>query len=112
MKQALTQAWWAPIAALLAVGDVAMLILGGFTESIGTLLFATLFTLGPAALIAFGLARRPEQRSLGSALVFVGAAVGVLWFWTLILPIVGIVVCVGVVASSLTGRRSPEPSSA
>jgi hypothetical protein len=62
-------------------------------------------SLSGALLLAAGLWKRPQARKLGSALIVVGAAFAAFWFWTLVLPIVAIIVVIGVVVSEV---RSPE----
>ncbi len=60
----------------------------------------TLTLAGAAALVA-GLWVRPRASWLGSALIILGAALASIWFWTLLLMPIAIVIIVGVVISQV-----------
>jgi hypothetical protein len=57
-----------------------------------------------AFVLAAGLWKRPQARALGNVLILVGAALAAFWFWTLILPLVAIIVVVGVLTSEVWSR--------
>jgi len=107
--QTLKQAWWAPLAGVLALAQLwvgAAFIYGAGTSNVldaeSTVAGATLAFVGAAALAA-GLLIRPRNRWLGNALVVVGAVLGAIWFWTVVMTPLAIVVIVGVVVSQARG---------
>jgi uncharacterized membrane protein YidH (DUF202 family) len=112
--QTLKQAWWAPFAGLLALAQlwVALAFLyGGGTSNLldaeSTAAGVTL-ALGGAGALAAGLCIRPQARWEGNALITGGAALGAIWFWTVVMTPIAIVVIVGVVVSQI---RSMTPGS-
>jgi len=110
--QALKQAWWAPLAAVLVVAQLLVaqaFLIGDGTSNIlnaeSTPAGATLALGGAAALVA-GLWARPKARGLGNALIIAGAALAAIWVWTVVMTPIAFVVIVGVVLSQV---RSPAP---
>lgn len=113
MIQALKQAWWAPLAGVLALAQswVALAFLYGngtsnLLDAESTVAGVTL-ALGGAAALAAGLWFRLQARWVGNALIAVGAALGGIWFWTVVMTPIAIVVIVGVVVSQV---RSTKPA--
>ena len=110
MSQALRQAWWAPLAGLLALALLVLAFGIGISDSEddGTeaVIVGVVLCLAGAVVLAAGLWKRPQARGLGNALIVVGCLLAVFWFWTLILPIAGIVVLVGLASSELRERRA------
>lgn len=111
--RALTQAWWAPLAGVLVVAQlwVALAFLYGngtsnLLDAESTVEGVTLTVLGAAALKA-GLWIRLQARWVGNALIILGAALGAIWFWTVVMTPIAIVVIVGVVVSQV---RSKAPA--
>jgi hypothetical protein len=104
--QVLKQAWWAPLAALLAL--IELLMVPGFAFGDDNAVAAALALAG-ALLLAAGLWKRPQARGLGNVLIVLGAAWAALWFWTLVLPVLAIIVVVGVVTGEMRSRR-PMPA--
>ena len=109
--QILKQAWWASLAALLVVAQLWMAVVFLVGEGTSNLLNAestaagTLLALGGAVALIGGLWKRPQARGLGNALIIVGAALAAIWFWTVVMTPIAIVVIVGVIASQV---RSPQ----
>jgi succinate-acetate transporter protein len=108
--QVLKQAWWAPVAAVLALAQAWVglaFIYGEGTSNIldaeSTVAGISLAFGGAAALIA-GLWMRPQARGLGNTLLVIGAALGAIWFWTVAMTPLAVVVIVGVAVSQV---RSP-----
>ncbi|MEA2686390.1 MAG: hypothetical protein QOE93_1585 [Actinomycetota bacterium] len=99
-----------PLAGLLAVCNVAV---GGWIISAeqnpGSIVGGSLFILGGIALAA-GLVVRPRNQRLGTALVLAGAFWGLPLFWTIIPPILALVVMAGVLAESRTGAAGSAGS--
>lgn len=111
--QTLKQAWWAPLAGVLALAQLwvaAAFIYGAGTSNVvdaeSTVAGFTL-AFGGAAALAAGLWIRPRGRGLGNALVVVGAALGAIWFWTVVMTPIAIAVIIGVVVSQV---RSTAPA--
>ncbi|HUF98391.1 MAG TPA: hypothetical protein VMM60_09700 [Ilumatobacter sp.] len=107
----LRQAWWAPLAAVLVVAELlvaqAFLIGSGTSnivdaESTGA---GAALALGGAAALVVGLWVRPKARRLGNALVIAGAALAAIWFWTIVMTPIALVVIAGVVVSQVRSRQ-------
>ena len=101
MPQALRQAWWGPLVGLLVVGQLviaAMFVFGD--ESTEAAIVGTRVGLGGALLLVVGLWQRPGARA-GSVLLVLGCVASAFWFWSLVMPIVALVVAVGVVISAV-----------
>lgn len=111
MMGTLKQAWWAPLAGLLVLGQLALTLGFVFGEGTSNLLdwestFAGVtLTLAGAVSLIVGLWKRPQTPWLGSALVIVGALLAAIWFWTILLTPIAIVVIGGVVVSQV---RAPQ----
>lgn len=111
-RRILTQVWWAPLAAVLAVAELLVaqaFLIGEGTSNIlnaeSTAAGATLALGGAAALVA-GLWIRLSSRGLGDASTMVGAALAAIWVWTVVMTPIAIVVAVGVVAGQVRSRLS------
>jgi hypothetical protein len=109
MSQPLTQAWWAPVAGLLVLAQLALAVsfLVGGDDDEDTYVGVAIAVVG-AFVLAAGLWQRPKARWLGNALIILGALFAAFWFWTAVLPVVAIIVVVGVVVSEF---RSPARAS-
>jgi hypothetical protein len=104
--QALKQAWWAPLAGLLVLGQLLIAVAFAVdSEDAEEAIVGVAIALGGALVLAAGLWKRPTARGLGSALIVIGAATAGFWFWTLVLPILAIIVIVGLVVSEVRSRR-------
>lgn len=106
MSQVLKQAWWAPVTGLLVLAQLVLAVAAGTgnEDDEGDVVFWVAVALVGALVLAAGLWKRPQARGLGNALIIVGAVLAALFFWTLVLPVVAIIVVVGVVTSEV---RSP-----
>ncbi|MGI8796294.1 MAG: hypothetical protein ACR2IR_06925 [Acidimicrobiia bacterium] len=107
MLQALKQAWWAPVAGLLVLGQLFLAVSFGWgdegDDAESTIVGISICLVGTFVLAA-GLWKRPQARGLGNALIVVGAVLAAFWFWTLFMPVLAIIVVVGLVISEV---RSP-----
>ncbi len=110
--KALKQAWWAPFAGVLALAQLwvgAAFLYGEGTSNVldaeSTMAGVSFTFAGACALIA-GLWLRPNKRGLGSALVIIGASLGAIWVWTIVMTPIALAIIVGVVVSQF---RSAAP---
>ena len=106
MSQALRQAWWAPLAAVLIVGQLVIAAVFVFdSDTFEDSLVGAGVALGGALLLVVGLWQRPRALAFGSILLVGGCIAAAIWFWSLIMPLLAIVVLVGVVVSWLRAPR-------
>ncbi|MBA2725502.1 MAG: hypothetical protein H0U53_05890 [Actinobacteria bacterium] len=113
INQILRQAWWVPFAGVLAVAQLWVALAFWYGDGTSNILDAESTAagislgVGGAAALAAGLWIRPQRRSMGDALITVGALLGAIWFWTVVMTPIAIAVIVGVVVSYV---RSPAPA--
>jgi hypothetical protein len=109
MSQILRQAWWAPIAGLLALALFVFAFVIGFSDGedndTAAVVVGVILALDGAITLGAGLWKRPQARGLGNALIILGCALAAFWFWTVVLPIVAIIVVVGVISSEVSLAR-------
>lgn len=105
--ETLKQAWWAPVAGVLALAQFWVGLAFFYGEGTSNLLDAestaagATLAFGGATALAVGLWIRMRSRGLGNALVIAGAALGAIWVWTIVMTPMAIVVIVGVVVSQV-----------
>lgn len=110
--QALRQAWWAPLAAVLALsllGVAAAFIFGRGTSNLldaESMAAGVSLSLSGVAALATGLWIRPHKPGLGSVLVIVGALLAGIWFWIIFMTPLATAVIVGVVVSHVRSTAS------
>ncbi|MFN2490836.1 MAG: hypothetical protein ABR529_14110 [Actinomycetota bacterium] len=113
MTRSLKQAWWAPLAAVLALSQFGVALAFIFGEGTSNLLDAestaagVVLSLGGAAALVAGLWSRPSARGLGNALILVGTALAAIWFWIIFMTPLAVVVIVGVVVSQVRSTAPP-----
>ena len=102
MSHVLRQAWWAPVAALLVVGQVviAAIFIGDENAAAGITI-----GLGGALLVGVGLWKRPDARVLGDVLLVAGSLVALIWFWTVVVPLLALLVLVGLAVTEVRANR-------
>ena len=110
----LRQAWWAPAAAMLALAQAwvgAAFVYGEGTSNLldaeGQFVGGVLAFAGAAALGA-GLWLRLRSHATGDGLIVIGALLGAIWFWTVLMTPLALIVLVGLV---LTDWRTRGPAS-
>ena len=106
MFQVLRQAWWAPIAGLLAVIQLvfAPVALVGDEDAESRVVSFLIFLVG-GAITAAGLILRTDRRVPGNVVLLAGCACAAFWFWTLVLPVGALVVAAGVLTSGWQPER-------
>jgi hypothetical protein len=111
MSQVLRQAWWAPLAGLLALALFAFAFVIGLSDGeddeTADVIVGVILCLAGAFVLAAGLWKRPQSRGVGNALIIVGCVLAAFWFWTVVLPVVAIIVVVGVISSEVRSRARP-----
>lgn len=109
----LKQGWWAPMAWVLVLAQVGVALAFIFGEGTSNILDAESKTAGiglslvGAAALATGLWVRPRALWLGDVLIIIGAALGAIWFWNILMTPIAIAVIVGLV---VTRVRSTTPA--
>ncbi|MEA2516508.1 MAG: hypothetical protein QOG16_346 [Actinomycetota bacterium] len=111
----LKQAWWAPLAVVLAISLVDVGLAFIFGEGTSNILDAestgsgVVLSLAGAAALIVGLISRVRMRSLGNALIIVGALLAAIWVWIIFMVPVAVAVIVGVLMTQF--RSDPTPTS-
>jgi hypothetical protein len=100
LRPALIQAWWAPIAGLLAA---AMILAGVGTifeaHNLGGRIVGSSLLLAFGGAMLYGLMRRPFARTPGNALILLATLPAIVMFWMIIPPLAAIAIWAGVLAS-------------
>ena len=108
MSHVLRQAWWAPVAGVLALLLFAFAVVIGFSDGeddeTSDVIVGVVLCLAGAFVLAAGLWKRPQARGLGNALIVLGCILAAFWFWTLLLPVMAIIVVVGLVSTEVRSR--------
>lgn len=106
---AVTQAWWAPVAAL---AGLAMLVFGVGTifgaSNLGGRIFGSGLMLLLGSTMILGLMRRPFDRVAGNSMILVATVPGFPFFWLVVPTVVALVIWIGVLSSGF----SDEPAEA
>ena len=109
MSQVLRQAWWAPLAGLLALALLAFAFVIGFSDGeddeTADVIVGVALCLAGAFVLAAGLWKRPQARGLGNVLIVIGCVLAAFWFWTVLLPVAAVMVVIGVISSEVRERR-------
>jgi hypothetical protein len=105
---AVTQAWWAPLAAL---SGVAMLVFGVGTifeaSNLGGRIFGSGLMLLLGSLMLVGLMRRPFDRVAGNSMILVATIPGFPFFWLVVPTVVALVIWIGVLSSGFSDEPAP-----
>ena len=108
--QIFRQTWWAPFAGVLAIAQLWVGLAFFYGEGTSNILNAestaagALLTFGGAAALIVGLWMRMQGRWVGDLLIIVGALLGAIWVWTVVMTPLAIVVIVGVIVSQVRSR--------
>lgn len=115
MIGSIKQGWWAPLAVLVAVWDVAVgTAIVVDQQNPGSIVGATVHVLAGAGVVV-GLKMRADGAVWpATALIGFGALVAMVLFWLVVPAIVGLAVLIGAVTSAAgeahPPRRAPRPS--
>lgn len=111
LRAALTQAWWAPVAALLGA---AMLAAGVGTifeaHNLGGRIVGSSLLLAFGAAMLLGLLRRPHAREAGNTLVLIATVPAFPFFWLVVPTVAALVVWVGVLTSGYREEPALHPT--
>jgi hypothetical protein len=111
LRHAVTQTWWAPIAALLGVAMFVFAIGTVFeAHNLGGRVFGSTLMFVFGATMLLGLTRRPFARETGNAMILVATVPAFPFFWVVIPTVVAIVIWVGVLASGFSDAAAVEPA--
>lgn len=113
----LRQAWWARVAAVLVLaqlwvgaafiyGEGTSNVLDGESRAAGVLL-----GFGGAAALGVGLWLRLRSKAAGDGLIVVGALLGGIWLWTVVMTPLALLVLLGLVQTELRSRTPRLPRS-
>ena len=111
--QTLKQAWWSPFAVVLALAQLWVGLVFLYGEGTSNVLDAestaagASLAFGGAVALATGLWIRTQGLWVGNTLIIVGALLGAIWVWTVVMTPLAIVVIVGVIVSQV---RSTAPT--
>lgn len=108
---AITQAWWAPLAALLGV---AMLVFAVGTvfeaHNWGGRIFGASFMFALGSCMLVGLMRRPFDRVTGNSMILVATIPAFAFFWIIVPTVVALLIWIGVLSSGFSDEPAPAPA--
>lgn len=109
---AVTQAWWAPLAALMGL---ALLLMGVGTifeaHNLGGRIVGSSFLLALGSMMLLGLMRRPFDRVAGNSMILVATVPGFAFFWVIVPAVVSLLVWIGVLTSGFSDEPAPAARS-
>ena len=109
LRRAVTQAWWAPLAALMATVEIFFGTVNAFSASnLGGRVFGSTILWAAGAAMLYGLTRRPFARTEGNAMILITSLPYFALFWAIVPPLMGVVLWIGILSSGLDAeRRTP-----
>ena len=103
-----TQAWWAPIAALLGL---VMILMGIGTifeaHNLGGRVFGSSVLLAFGGIMLLGLMRRPFDRVTGNSLILVATIPAFAFFWIIVPAVAALLIWIGVVSAGFSEEPAP-----
>jgi hypothetical protein len=108
LRPSVTQAWWAPLAALLGIAYLVFAVGTVFeAHNWGGRVFGSAVMLAFGATMLVGLMRRPFDRVVGNTMILLGTLPAFPFFWIIVPTVVAIVIWVGVLASGFDEAPAP-----
>jgi hypothetical protein len=103
-----TQAWWAPIAALLGL----VMIVGGIgtvfeAHNLGGRIVGSSLLMALGGMMLLGLMRRPFDRVSGNSMILVSTVPGFAFWWMIVPAVVALVVWIGVLSAGFSEEPAP-----
>ena len=107
----LTQAWWAPIAALLGLVMIAAGIGTVFeAHNVGGRIFGSGLLLALGGMMLLGLVRRPFDRVSGNSMILVATIPAFAFFWIVVPALAALLVWIGVLTAGFSEEPAPAPT--
>jgi hypothetical protein len=111
LRHAVTQTWWAPIAALLGLAMFVFAVGTVFeAHNLGGRVFGSLLMLVFGATMLLGLTRRPFARETGNAMILIATVPAFPFFWVVVPTVLALVVWIGVISSGFSDAPAVEPA--
>jgi hypothetical protein len=105
---AVTQAWWAPLAALLGAAFLVFAVGTVFeAHNWGGRIFGSSIMLAFGATMLLGLMRRPFDRVAGNPMILLATMPAFPFFWVVVPTVLAVVIWIGVLASGFDGEPAP-----
>lgn len=106
LRHAVTQAWWAPVAAFIGVAQILFGIGTVFEASnMGGRIIGSSVMMGIGAVMLFGLMRRPFSREGGNVLILLATVPALTFFWVVIPTVLAVIVWIGVLTSGFSDEK-------
>jgi hypothetical protein len=110
LRGAVTQTWWAPLAALMAVTEIAFGTVNAFSASNwGGRVFGSTILWAMGAAMLYGLTRRPFARAAGNSMILITSLPYFAMFWMIVPPLMGVVVWIGLLRDGFDTKPEPLP---
>jgi hypothetical protein len=109
LRSAVRQAWWAPLAALMALVQIFFGTVNAVSaHNLGGRVFGSIILWATGAAMLYGLTRRPFARAEGNAMILLTSLPYFALFWAIVPPLMGVLLWVGVLSSGFDAeRRTP-----
>lgn len=109
---AVTQSWWAPVAALLGFSMIGFGIATVFYASnLGGRVVGSTVMMAFGAIMLLGLMRRPFDRPTGNTMILVATVPPLTLFWIIVPTVAAVVVWIGVFNGGFAAPRRVAPAS-
>ena len=111
LRRAVTQTWWAPLAALMAATEIFFGTVNALDASNwGGRVFGSTILWAVGAAMLYGLTRRPFARTAGNTMILLASLPYFALFWAIVPPLMGLVLWTGVIRDGFDHERSAAPA--